>query len=148
MDNIRTVAEQLLARLEEARAALPDAWLAHLDGVPKELIDRITRDINLAKAALSAPPQARQVPVTTRILVGAEHAYVAIKGVDFSMDVRLSHGMSPITSLKATADELRGTAAATIERASRVEQAIEALDAQQPPSIIPVASPQARRAFG
>ena len=40
---------ELLEALEQARAALPDAWFAHKDGVPKEVVDNINTVIDKAK---------------------------------------------------------------------------------------------------
>ena len=39
----------LLEALEQARAALPDAWAAHKDNVPKEVIELINKAIEKAK---------------------------------------------------------------------------------------------------
>jgi hypothetical protein len=41
-----TLLKEGLLRLEECRAALPDAWMAHRDGVPKELIESISVTID------------------------------------------------------------------------------------------------------
>ena len=40
---------ELLEALEQARAALPDAWFAHKDNVPKEVIELIDQAIEKAK---------------------------------------------------------------------------------------------------
>lgn len=43
-------APKLLEACEQARAALPDAWLAESNGVPRELIDLLDAAIAKAKA--------------------------------------------------------------------------------------------------
>jgi hypothetical protein len=57
------------------------------------------------------------------ILVLAEHAYAAISGDAFSMDVQLRAGRSAKKSLTESAAELRQQAARILKRAERMEQA-------------------------
>lgn len=45
----RLLRDEMLEMLEQARAALPDAWLAVKCGVPRDLIDRLNQVIEKAK---------------------------------------------------------------------------------------------------
>jgi hypothetical protein len=48
----------LLGRLEQAAAALPAAWAAHRDGVPRELVDLIQDEIRTSRIPRSYPEDA------------------------------------------------------------------------------------------
>lgn len=64
-----------------------------------------------------------------RTIIGASHAYAAITGENFSLDVQLKGGCSAATSMRQTAAELRQEAADRIKRAMRIEAAAMALEA-------------------
>lgn len=61
------------------------------------------------------------------VIVGASHAYACIKDDEFLMDVQLSAGRSPATSLRESAKECRDKAAAYLKRAERMEHAADKL---------------------
>jgi hypothetical protein len=66
-----------------------------------------------------------------RIFIGASAAYAAIKGQDFSMDVRLTGGRSAAASLRESAAELRARAADFARRADRIESAAIILEVKR-----------------
>lgn len=65
------------------------------------------------------------------IFIGAEHAYAAIKGDTFSLDVALNPGRSAAQSLRESAAHDRARADRLLTLADRQEQAAAVLELDQ-----------------
>lgn len=78
------------------------------------------------------PSYRMSVDTSVRIVVLASHAYAAIKGPGFALDVQLSPGRSAQESLRQSAAADREAAAALLKRSLRLEAAATSMDLSRP----------------
>lgn len=85
---------------------------------------------------IGLPPELHPAAVSVRTMIGAS-AYAVINYRGGCMDVLLSAGRSPESSLRASAAEMREKAAALLRRATLIELAADALARDRNPNTQP-----------